>query len=168
MNLSYSTAILQERAWRLCAEEQLVLMAWLPVSTREQILCEYLWLTEGFPKFVLYLEVRSPHAKLSTRCLRGLALSYSAIKGRMFASTHVTLNRKQHSPIFFFSSSSSPSVKMYVCRHKDKPRLAISSSQVTQVHPWITSPDETGICEDRLSQSGLIRTHCLGFTPWKT
>lgn len=32
MNLSYSTAILQHRAWRVCTAEQLVLMTWLPVG----------------------------------------------------------------------------------------------------------------------------------------
>ncbi len=31
-DLSYSTAILQDRAWRLWAAEQLVLIAWLPVG----------------------------------------------------------------------------------------------------------------------------------------
>lgn len=34
MNLSYSTAILQDRAWRLWAEEQLVLMTRFPAWTR--------------------------------------------------------------------------------------------------------------------------------------
>lgn len=36
MNLSYSTAILQDRAWRLWAAEQLVLIAWLPVAAMKE------------------------------------------------------------------------------------------------------------------------------------
>lgn len=37
MNLSYSTAILQDRAWRLWAAEQLVLTAWLPVVANRSV-----------------------------------------------------------------------------------------------------------------------------------
>lgn len=35
MNLSYSTDILQHRAWRVCTAEQLVLTTWLPAHWRD-------------------------------------------------------------------------------------------------------------------------------------
>lgn len=37
INLSYSTAILQDKAWRLWAAEQLVLITWFPAWKRGQI-----------------------------------------------------------------------------------------------------------------------------------
>ena len=116
MNLSYSTAILQDRACRLWAAEQLVLTAWLPEATEKKHMSgQHQW---RLYVFECHLPQRHKGSKPNLYALYVLTNSQLApypIK-TMCISVPEMKSPSWNSPIFFFSSSSSPSVKMYVCK----------------------------------------------------
>ncbi len=192
MNLSYSTAILQDRAWRLWAAEQLVLIAWLPVWTRGQILCQcshntplmsITWecpLSKRSGDSARALIPSSPRARLplaNHMFLRGLE---GWVQTMCISKWECLVTSSWGSCTHRFSSSVLHLRHPWRCMSAKTKQCPVSSiNEVTQVNQWITALEQrqdrncafqTGImCFGELFiPSGLIRNHCLGFTPWKT